>query len=163
MAYQKINGVGKMDALEIEDELIEAIEATGHDGLSYKVAADVVGMEYNRFYQAAQNLIRMGKLKLGWSYRGHRLILPDWHDPAVYTITVRQRAALEHLISLMDENHMVRVSMRKITAATGSGFDTVTRLDYKGYLEVVERGGPTRAALYRVYPNRDGPLGYSYI
>ncbi len=158
-----INDVAKMDALDFEGELVDAIEATGRAGLSYADAARILDLDHNYFRHRAQYLIQMGRIKLTQGYRGYRIVLPHWDDPHIYLITDRQRKALDFLCSQMDDDNLIRISTGKIFKATGVGPDAIDRLDYKGYLEILERGHSTAATLYRVYPDRSGPQGYTWL
>lgn len=160
-----INSIGKMDALEIEDDVIEAVQASNGLGLSIKDISRIINMPYDHCYRAIYALANMRKVKVSHGARGMCVILPEWQEP--YFITERQKAALKFLCSLMDKDNLVRVSLGKIsTAISASGTtyaaDAVECLDRKGYLEVVERGDRQKANLYKVYPDRSGPHGYSW-
>lgn len=156
-----INNPLKIAALEIEEELVSAIEDSGPRGLTYKEAADLLGMDYAQLYAAANVVESMGKIRGVRSARGYRLILPGWKEPDVYVLSERQRRVLEYLCSVMGPDHLIRVSFNAIFKATGASYDAVQRLDYKGFLQVIERGHSTTAALYQVFPDQNGPPGYS--
>lgn len=164
MPAYKINGIGKMIALEIEDDVIEAIRASNGQGLSIKDISRIIDMPYNDCYGAIYALEHMRKVKVAHGSRGMCVILPEWEEP--YFITERQKGVLKFLCSLMDSENTVRVSYGKISTAikqTGTAsFDAVECLDRKGYLEVLERGKHLKANLYKVYPDRDGPRGFSW-
>lgn len=165
-----INGVGKMIALEIEDDVIEAIKGSNGLGLSIKDISRIIDIPYNDCYGAIYALEHMRKVKVAHGAKGMCVILPEWVEP--YFITARQKAVLDYLCSQMDRKNMVRVSYGKISTAlilarkNPSGGtqinDAVECLDRKGYLAVLERGNHLKANLYKVYPNRDGPRGYSW-
>lgn len=160
----QINGIAKMTALEIEDDVIEAIQSTNGLGLSIKECSRIIDIPYHDCYGAIYALEHMRKVKVSHGSRGMCVILPEWHEP--YFITERQKAVLKYLCSLMDRDNLVRVSHGKISSAVHksgtAAYDAVTCLDRKGYLEVLEWGNHLKANLYKVYPNRDGPRGYSW-
>lgn len=164
MPGSQINSDAKMEALEVEDDVVEAVKATAGIGLSIAECARVIDMDYSRFYRAVYDLERMGRIKVATGSRGQLVILPEWQEPLY--ITERQKAVLGLLCSLMDHENKVRVSYDRLSRSIGkrgtAAYDAVECLDRKGYLQVLERGKHTTANLYRVYPDRDGPRGYSW-
>lgn len=162
----QINDVGKMHALEMEADLIEAVSATGGAGLNIKECSRALDMNYNDCWNGIYTLEQMKRVKVVSGPHGRRVILPSWK--ANFLLTKRHDAVLKYLCSKADCNNLVRVSFAKIAVAVrpivgcGGVSDAIDALDRKGCLEVVERGTHLRANLYKVYPNRDGPEGYSW-
>lgn len=161
-----INDVGKMHALEMEDEVIEAILATNGAGLNIKECSRVLDMGYNDCWAGVYALEQMRKIKVVSGPHGRRLIMPGWK--ANWVLTRRHEAIFNFLCSKADSNNLVRVSFAKIGegvrpwVGVGGVSDAIDALDRKGCLEVVERGTHLKANLYKVYPNRDGPECYSW-
>lgn len=166
MPASQINSDSKMEALEIEDELADAIKETGPNGLRFKDGCEIFGMDYDRFYLLVHRLIELGRFKIERSQAGNenRLFLPHHAPPITSAITGKQKEVLDLLCSEADEEGFVSLSYAQIAKRTGCGFPAfaLDRLDVKGYLEVRESGRGKFANLYRVYPNRDGPRGYSW-
>lgn len=166
MAGNQINSESKLEALEIESEVVEAIQAAGSDGLSYKDGSEALGLNYDRFYLLVGQLVQLGRLKLERGRLGnqYRIFLPHQEPSYDTAITDKQRKLLDLLISLADEEGFVSISFGEIARRTGIGHPSfaIDRLDYKGFLEVRESGRGGWANLYRVYPNRNGPRGYSW-
>jgi hypothetical protein len=160
----QINSDSKMEALEIEDELAEAILDAGPDGLSFQEGHEALGMDYDRFYLVVHHLCALGRVKIERSRHGNqnRIFFPHQEAPTRAAITDKQREVLSLLIAEMDESGLARISFGKIAKRTSCKMPAfaIDRLDYKGFLKVVRRGGPG-ANVYRVYPRRDGPKGYS--
>lgn len=160
----QINSTAKLDALDIEDEIVEAIEDAGPGGLSYKRAADIVGLDYDRFYYVASQLSLLGRIKIERAQTGneYRMILPHWDAPTLM-LSPKQQQVFDLLCARMNSDKLIQISFGEITKRTGCGAPSfaLERLDYKGCLQVVGSGGPTFANTYRVYPDRDGPRGLS--
>lgn len=166
MPYAQINSDSKMEALEIEDDLADAVKDAGKHGLRFKAGCEIIGMDYNRFYLLVFRLVELGRFKIERSQAGNenRIFLPRHFPPIQSAITVKQKAVLDLLCSEADEEGFVSLSYAQIAKRTNCGFPAfaVDRLDVKGFLEVRESGRGSYANLYRVYPNRDGPRGYSW-
>lgn len=164
MPGNQINSDSKMEALEIEEEIADAVLAVGPDGLSFKDGCEIIGMDYDRFYLLVHQLVQLGRLKVerGRSGNQNRIFLPHQQAPANSTITEKQREVLDLLISEMDDDGLTVLSYKQIERRTQARCPAfiLDRLDYKGFLEIVDRGGPY-ANIYRVYPKQDGPRGYS--
>jgi hypothetical protein len=166
MSANQINSDSKMDALEIEDELAAAINEAGQNGLRFIDGAEIFGLDYDRFYLLAQRLVSLGRFKIERSQAGNenRLFLPHCAPPSTSAITTKQREVLDLLSSEMDEEGFVSLSYNQIARRTSCRMPSfaIERLDYKGFLEVREGGRGSFSNLYRIYPNRDGPRGYSW-
>lgn len=164
MPASQINSDSKMDALEIEDELADAVKEAGPNGLGFKDGCDLFGLNYDRFYLLAQQLILLGRFKIERSQAGNenRLFLPHCAPPIKSAITAKQREVFDLLCSAMDDEGLAVLSYGQIAERTSCRMPSfaIERLDYKGFLEIIDRGGPY-ANIYRVYPNRDGPRGHS--
>lgn len=166
MPGYQINGIGKMHALEMEEDLIEAVSATNGVGLNIKECSRVLDMSYNDCWQGIYTLEQMNRVKVVSGPHGRRVILPNWKQN--WLLTKRHEAIFNFLCAKMDLNNLVRVSFARISegvkplVGVGGVSDAIDALDRKGCLEVVERGTHLRANLYKVYPNRDGPEGYSW-
>jgi hypothetical protein len=161
-----INSVAKMHALEIVDDLVDFVEEAWPKGVSYSEAAQSLDMEQGRFRRAANELARIGRIKIdrGASLRGNGIILL-WHwEAPVMPITDKQKEVLDLLCSCVDRKGIARVSFGQIAARTSCRAPSMTldRLDVKGFVKVVARGNSHQANSYRVYPNGDGPRGYSW-
>jgi len=168
-----INDASKMRGLEIVDDLVDLIEESWPHGLSISQAAAALKMEPDRFRRAANALAYMGRIKIdrGLSLRGIGVLLLAHWDAPVRPLTERQKAVLKFMCAGMDSNNLVMVSYRELSdALVRSGVsskktyahDVIECLDRKGYLEFVECGDHHRATLYRIYPDGDGPCGYSW-
>ena len=166
----KRDSVGKLLALEIRDDVVAAVgekARKGADGLTIKEVAALFGLEYHHAYTAAAELVAMKALT--WAHRADRTVcrlpLPDWRPPEKLDLTAKQRAALDYLVSAAGGERAVRASFRDITKGAGlSGGGIVVlldALDRKGYIRIAERGRGTRKTLFEVYPQGDGPRGYS--
>lgn len=164
MPASQINSLSKMDALEIEDDLHEAIRDAGPGGLSFKDGVDLLGIEENRFRLLVSQLLLLQRVKIerGQAGNENRILLPQQVPPRYATITAKQREVLDFLVSQMDDEGLACASFGRIARHTSCRCPsfTIERLDYKGFLEVVDRG-THEANLYRVYPEQDGPRGYS--
>lgn len=161
-----INNDSKLEALEIEDDLADAIVDAGPGGLRYMDGAERLGLDYDRLYLLVQVLVGLGRVKIELAPQGnqHRIFLPHQDAPAVSTITKKQREVFDLLCSHADDEGFVSLSFKKISERTSCRMPSfaIDRLDCKGFLEVRESGRGSFANLYRVYPNRNGPLGYSW-
>jgi hypothetical protein len=159
------NGVVRMRALEIEDELVAAVKAAGPNGLTFRDGCDLFGMEYNEFYGAAHELAQLKRIKIALGLNGHRhnMVMPGQPDPAYLVITEKQRRVLDYLISRSDERGVVSASRKEIRDNTGCSDPTfvLDRLDRKGYLQWIDAGGPSRKATFKMYPYGNGPQGSS--
>lgn len=160
----KINREVRLRALEIRDEVIEAAELAGSEGMKFSEGAELVGMEYDEFYSAVHELSQMGGIKVSRGPVGNqnRILHPEWPEISP-VLSGGQKSVLKTLEGRMDGGGYARISQSEIGDLSGckSSYFIVERLDYKGFLEIVERGDPCTAALYKVYPQGDGPLGYS--
>jgi hypothetical protein len=161
-----INDVAKMRGLEIVDDLIDLVADASPNGVSFSQAAQSLDMERGRFSRAANQLSRIGRIKVdrGASLRWNGLILL-WHwETPVRPITDKQREVLNLLCSCADEQGIARLSFKQIAERTSCRAPSMTldRLDVKGFIQVVARGNTHQANSYRVYPNGDGPRGYSW-
>lgn len=164
MPGYQINSESKLDALEIEDDLVDAIGAAGPVGLNFMEGSEIVGMDYDHFYRAAHMLAWMGRVKVERAQTGnqYRLILPHWDAPTLM-LAEKQKQVFNLLCSEANQAGLVQISFAKIqrlTRCRAAAF-AIDRLDYKGCLEIVDRGDSHRARTYRIYPNQDGPRGYS--
>lgn len=164
-----INGVHKMFALEIEHELIAAITLVGDKGdfpgISIREGADIVGMPYNDFYGAVIALEEMKKIGISQNTgRGRRLMLPSWTVPEYAPLTPKQKTVLNYLASKMNRWGYVRASSVQICKDTSLGcpWAQIDALDYKGFLQIVDFGSPKSARIYQIFPNADGPKGYTW-
>lgn len=167
----KINTVAKMHALDIADEIVDAVReatANGEDGITFKQAVEITGLGYHHLYQAIHELDRMGRVMV--AHRSDRItrfiVLPDWEPPAKLELTDLQQRALDYLVSVADEDGIAYASYGEIAGRPGRGrhggtYFTVETLDKKGYLSILLRGKGARRTLFQVYPDGDGPLGYS--
>lgn len=166
MPGNQINSELKMDALDLEEEIIDAVKAAGPDGLSYKQGCQLTGLNYDRFYLVVSELVRLGRVKIERSRAGNenRVVLPHQESPANLAITDKQREVLDLLCSEADDEGFVAISFNQIAKRTNCRMPSfaIDRLDYKGFLEVRESGRGSYANLYRVFPNRNGPRGYSW-
>lgn len=166
MPGNQINSESKMDALEIEDELADVIKEAGPNGLRFKDGAHIFDLDYARFYLLALKLVELGRFKIERSQAGNEnwLFLPHHAPPIKSAITGKQKEVLDLLCSEADEDGFVSLSYEKIAKRTNcrSPVFALERLDLKGFLEVRESGRGSFANLYRVFPNRNGPRGYSW-
>lgn len=164
MPAAQINSDSKMEALEIEDDLHEAIRSARPNGLSIRDGVEFLGIEENRFRLLVSQLVLLQRLKIARGQNGNesRVFLPDQELPKFSTITLNQREVLDFLISEMDDEGLACPSYGRIRRSTRcrSPAFVIDRLDYKGFLEVIDRG-THEPNIYRVYPDQDGPRGYS--
>lgn len=156
----------KLEALELLDEVLEQVSAADGRGVSIWNCARALDLEYNWFYYRAMWLAYMGKIKIvrGRNYR-LRIVGP-YDDPPweVGELTFWQRKVIDFLSERADERGFVAIGQAQINRGIGhtsTCFGTILCLDKSGFLEIVERGNARRPALYRVYPNGDGPARYS--
>jgi hypothetical protein len=166
MPASQINSESKMEALEIEDDLADAVKEAGPNGLSFKDGCDIIGLSYDRFYLLVQQLVSLGRFKIERSQAGNenRIFFPHCAPPIQSAITEKQQEVLDVLCSVMDDERYACISFGEIARRTSCRAPAfvIDRLDVKGFLEVLESGRGAWANLYRVYPNRDGPRGYSW-
>lgn len=162
-----INDLGKMAALDIMDEIVEAVQENEPHGITFKEGARLTDLSYNEFYRAIHSLAWLNKIKVVRGFQGHynRIVLPEWEGPARLYVSDLQRKVLDLLCQRANAAGLVRISSLEISKIAGvkSPYDKINTLDKKGFLEVLERGGPTEAALYKVFPEGNGPQGYSYM
>ncbi len=166
----KDNSVGKLLGLEIADELLEAIRkavAKGEDGITFKEAVALFDMPYHSVSAAVHALAKMGRVTFAWRADRNvlRIALPGWEPPAVLELTARQQMVIDFLASKADAEGYVAASTREILRsmglAKGTIVDACLALETKGYLRIVARGRGVVPNTYRVWPNGDGPRGYS--
>jgi len=166
MPASQINSDSKMEALEIEDEVLAAIVDAGPDGLSYQDGCEIVGMGYDRFYLLIQQLVSLGRLKVERGKLGNqnRIFLPYQEAPSISALTDKQKEVLELLCSKMDDERYISISYNQISRLTSCRCPAfaIERLDYKGFLAVLESGRGAWSNLYRIYPEQNGPRGYSW-
>lgn len=166
MRGNQINSESKMEALEIEDELADAVKEAGPNGLSFKDGCHILDIDYDRFYLLVHQLVSLGRFKIERSQAGNenRIFLPFCAPPVQSTVTDKQREVLDLLCSIMDDEGFASISYGEIAKRTTCRTPcfAIERLDLKGFLEVRESGRGSFANLYRIYPNRDGPRGYSW-
>lgn len=160
------NPVGKLLALELAPMLPQWWERHP-DGLTIKGLARLSGLNYDRCHAAFLQLEVLG--------HGHILHRPDrsvlylvpldYEPPAAWDLTAKQRGVVEWMATQIDADGMVRASVRDICRGAplskGGIMAVLDSLDRKGYLEIVERGRGVVASLYRLWPNGDGPRGFS--
>lgn len=161
------NSDQRLDALEVSDELVEAIADAGTIGLTIKEASRLTGIHYMKLYQIILELECLGRLRVVKICGRKWLVLPSSNAQSRdFPLTYKQEKLLAFLSSAMDENNMVRVSIGRMSAELGiktSCQATVDALDVKGYLEIRDKGGPTRPRLYEIFPDASGPKGHSAI
>lgn len=166
MPGNQINSESKMDALEIEPEVVDAVREAGPDGLSFKAGCELVELDYDRFYLLVHQLVALGRVKIERGRKGNenRIFLPDQDPPWRSEITDKQREVFDLLCSEADEEGFVALSFKQIMERTSCRMPSfaIDRLDYKGFLEVRESGRGKYANLYLVYPRQNGPRGYSW-
>lgn len=164
------NGPAKLFALEVADDLVRHVRDAfdrGEDGLTYKQLAEAMGSGYHDVYYSVRKLTQAGLLKV--ASRADRniskVVLPSWLPPPRLELTAKQRSALDYLISAMDSDSIAYVSFKDVSQNAALRVGGITycldTLDKKGYLSVLLRGKGARKTLFRVYPNGDGPKGYS--
>lgn len=162
-----INPATKMGALEVADEIVEAIEAAGGAGISVKDGALLTGMHYTEFYETAKRLADMGKIKIVRREQQRvRLVGLDGEDAWVYPLSDWPQKVLAFLCNQADENGLARASLKQIARAVGhqsTPSASIDALDRKGFLEIRDRGGWDRPRLYEVFKNGDGPKGWSAL
>lgn len=162
--------VGLVLGLEIRDELIEAVReavAQGGPGLTFGAVADLFGLSYHYAHSAVQELAIIGDVALAHRADSNvrHIVLPGWEPPPRPELTAKQQAALDYLISVMDEDGVAYAAYKDIAeagAAIGHGVSVcLDALDKKGFLSFLLRGRGARRTLFQVYPEGNGPREYS--
>lgn len=161
---KQINSGCKLEALEIEHEILDAVKKAGTGGLSFKDGCEIIGMDYDHFYYLVHLLAQLGRFQIARSVIGNQgtILLPDADLPVFKTLTDKQKEVFDVLCSVADDENLAVLSFKKIAERTSCRCPALAleRLDYKGLIEFVDRG-THETNIYRVYPNRDGPRGYS--
>lgn len=164
------SSVGKLAGLEIKDDLIAAIHdavSEGHDGITFKDAAEMFGLSYHSVYSAVHELVAMGAVAIASraDRTTTRIALPTWTPPDALDLTAKQRSALDYLVSVMDDEGIAYASFKEVATsgalAVGGIVACLDALDKKGYISILLRGKGARKTLFHVYPDGDGPRGYS--
>lgn len=164
------SSVGKLTGLEIREQLISSIQEAvdeGEDGITFKDAAEMFDLSYHAIYSAVHELVAMGAVAI--ASRADRTItriaLPTWEPPGALDLTAKQRGALDYLVSVMDGEGVAYTSYKDISTAgpvaVGGIVACLDALDKKGYISILLRGKGARRTLFHVYPEGDGPQGYS--
>src|SRR4051812_49123978 len=120
MPGNQINSDSKMDALDLENELADAIKAEGKSGLSFKEGARLFDLSYDRFYLLACQLVSLNRFKIERSQAGNenRLFLPHCAPPVTSALSAKQREVLDLLVSDMDEDGLAVISYAQIAERT---------------------------------------------
>lgn len=165
-----INTDLKMAALEIADDLLEAIDQSEFKGVTMMQGAAALGLPYREFYQSVVRLEDLGKIKLVRDRRAgnrYRIVRPD--APCIDEATIFtpvQKRVFDYLCGRADERGLVHASLKQISEGIGHNSTcsgSIDALDRRGFLEILHRGDSKRPRLYKIFPNGDGPKGWSEI
>lgn len=162
----KINRELKLEALALADELLDAIDQSEFAGVTIMQASNATGVPYRDLYGLALRLEDAGKIKLVRDQRSGntlRLVRPD--NPCLEfakLLTPGQQKTLDYLSGRADARGLVHASISEISRAVGTYcYSFIEGLDRRGFLEILHRGDCKRPRLYQIFPNGDGPKGWS--
>jgi hypothetical protein len=158
IAREKSPSVGMVIALEVKDELLDAVReavASGKDGVTFSEAAEMLDLSLHYTRSAVHELVAMGVVEIADRIErpAHYITLPGWVPPEKPGLTERQRSALNYLASVRDDEGIAYTSYKDI--ATGGAMPhggiiaTLDSLDCKGYLSFLLRGKGARRTLFR--------------
>ena len=162
--------VAELNAADIADEILDAVRdavSRGEDGITFKEAVHITGLSYHHTYSAVNILAVNGRVCLASRADSStiRIALPNWTAPVRLDLTAKQAAAMDYLVSLMDDDGIAYTSFAEIAASSNVPIGGISAcldaLDKKGFLSILLRGKGARRTTFRVYPDGDGPRGYS--
>lgn len=150
--------------IELAAELSD-LWAAAPDGITIRELRARLETDYNDTYAIARLAHSMGYAVFATKAdcRTKVLMPPGSADP-VWDLTPKQRAVLDWMVANMSDDGTLRASYGEIARALGANsisVDKIGGLDCKGYLEILDRGGPHQKTMFRIYPQGDGPKGWS--